>query len=232
MPSEESPKIKYERLQRRLQEEILSKYPNPERKGCPGDAVLKALASRPFDEPMEGDPNWAHVTHCSECYREFLGFRSAITQGNKARKEVFRWGFAGAVVLLALVIFLFVRGAGQNESKRPQNAELAYVPRTINIESMTRSATGGGEKKPFFLGRDREALTIQLPVGSRAGQYEFQLRNGADQAILTKSATANIEHGVTAFQVNADLTGFQPGQYKMEVRQVPYDWEYYPVVIR
>jgi uncharacterized membrane protein len=97
---------------------------------------------------------------------------------------------------------------------------------------MTRSLSGGGEKKPFHLNRDREALTIQLPVGSRAGQYEFQLRNGADQAILTKSATAKIDHGVTAFQVNADLTGFQPGQYKMEVRQVPYDWEYYPVVIR
>ena len=61
MSAEESPKIKYERLQRRLQEEILSKYPNPERKGCPGDAVLKALASRPFDESVEGDPNWEHV---------------------------------------------------------------------------------------------------------------------------------------------------------------------------
>ena len=36
MPPEESPEDKYERLQRRLQEEILSKYPNPERKGCPG----------------------------------------------------------------------------------------------------------------------------------------------------------------------------------------------------
>jgi len=232
MPAEESPKIKYERLQRRLQEEILSKYPNPERKGCPRELVLKALASRPFDESMEGDPNWEHVTHCSECYREFLGFRSAITQRNRSRKEAFRWGFAGAVVLVALVIFLFVRGTGQNESKRPQNAELAYIPRTINIESMTRSATGGGEKKPFFLDRDREALTIQLPVGSKAGTYEFQLRDQADRVIVTKSATAAINDGVTAFLIRVDLSGLQPGQYKMEVRQVPWDWDYYPVVVR
>jgi hypothetical protein len=232
MSSEESPKIKYERLQRRLQEEILSKYPNPERKGCPGEAVLKALAARPFDESIETDPNWQHVTHCSECYREYLGFRSAITQRNKVRKEALRWAFAGAVVLLALAIFLFVRGAGQNGSKRPQNAELAYIPRTINIESMTRSATGGGEKKPFFLGRDREALTIQLAVGSKAGAYEFQLRDQTDRVILTKSATAAINEGVTAFFIRVDLSGFQPGQYKMEVRQVPWDWDYYPVVLR
>ncbi|MGI9071786.1 MAG: hypothetical protein ACR2JB_10855 [Bryobacteraceae bacterium] len=232
MPFEESPKIKYERLQRRLQEEILSNYPNPERKDCPGEAVLKTLASRPVDESMEGDPNWQHVTHCSECYREFLGFQSATTQRNKVRKEALRWGFAGAVVLVALAIFLFVRGAGQNGSKRPQNAELAYSPRTINIESMTRSATGGGEKKPFFLDRDREALTIQLPVGSKAGKYEFQLRDQADRVIVTKSAVAAINGGVTTFLIRVDLSGLHPGQYKMEVRQVPWDWDYYPVVLR
>lgn len=231
MPPDESPKAKYERLQRRFQEEILTKYPNPERKGCPGDAALRRLAARPLTEPVDADPAWQHVTHCSECYEEFLEFQTAIGLNQRIRRESIRRGIAAAALVLALAVLYFDRRF-IFESKRPQNAELAYVPRTIDIESMTRSLSGGGEKKPFYLNRDREALTIQLPVGSRAGQYEFQLRNGADQAILTKSATAEIDHGVTAFQVNADLTGFQPGQYKMEVRQVPYDWEYYPVVIR
>jgi hypothetical protein len=117
-------------------------------------------------------------------------------------------------------------------SKRPQNAELAYNSRTINIESMSRSATGGGEKQAYYFDRDREALTIQLPVGSRAGEYEFQLRTPSDQVILTKSASAKIDHGVTWFLVKIDLTVLQPGQYKMEVRQVPFDWQYYPVVLR
>jgi hypothetical protein len=117
-------------------------------------------------------------------------------------------------------------------SKRPQNAELAYNPRTIVLASMTRSAEGGGKNEPFYFERDREALTIQLPVGSRAGEYEFQLRTPSDQLILTKSATAKIEHGVTSFVVKVDLTALQSGQYKMEVRQVPFDWQYYPVVVR
>jgi uncharacterized membrane protein len=97
---------------------------------------------------------------------------------------------------------------------------------------MTRSVRGSAENVPYYLNRDREALTIQLPIGSKAGEYEFQLRTPADRVILTKSAPASIEGGVTAFMVKIDLSSFQPGQYKMEVRQVPFEWQYYPVVVR
>ncbi len=128
-------------------------------------------------------------------------------------------------------IFL-VQGSRQDGSKRPQNAELAYSPRIISIDSMTRSVKGGGEKKPFYLDRGRQALTVELPVGSRAGTYEFQLRSQTDRAILSESAVATIEHGLTAFRVKVDLSGMRPGPYKMEVRQVPWDWNYYPVVLR
>lgn len=231
MPADESPKAKYERLQRRLQEEVLTKYPNPERKGCPGAAAIRRLAARPLTEPVENDPVWDHVTHCSECYREFLDLQSALNRQRRIRQEAIRWGIAAAVLAMALVV-VFMRRESIFGSKRPQNAELAYTPRTINIESMSRSVTGGGEKQPYYLDRGRDALTVQLPVGSRAGQYEFQLRTPKDQVILTKSATAQIEHGVTKFIVRIDLMSLQPGQYKMEVRQVPFDWQYYPVVVR
>lgn len=231
--ADESPKEKYERLQRRFQEEILSKYPNPERKGCPGEAALRSLAARPLTESIENDPNWQHVTHCSECYREFLALRSAFAQQNRIRRESLRWGIAAAVIALAFALVYINRGPLFGGSKRPQNAELAaYHPRIIDIPSMSRGIGGGGERKPFYLNRDREALTIQLPVGSPAGKYEFQLRNEVDQVILTKSAVATIKNGTTTFRVNVDLSGLQPGRYKMEVRQVPWDWDYYPVVLR
>lgn len=231
MSPDESPKANYERLQRQFQEEILTKYPNLDRKGCPGDAALRNLAARPLNEPVVDDPAWQHVTHCSECYQEFLSIQTALSRERRIRHDSIRWGIAAAAIVLALTV-LFVKGGFIFESKRPQNAELAYRPRTIDIVSMTRSLSSGGEKKPFRLNRDREVLTIQLPVGSRAGQYEFQLRSPADEVILTKSATAKIDQGVTSFQVKADLTGLQRGQYKMEVRQVPYDWEYYPVLVQ
>lgn len=232
MPPEESPQFKYERLQRRLQEEILNKYPNPERKGCPGQTVLKSLAARPLDEPIEIDPNWQHVTHCSECYREFLHFQTVKARQKKVRNEALRWSVAGTIILIALAMYLFTTNSVVPRTKRPQNAELPYNPRIINIASMQRSAVKDEEKKPFFLDRDREALTIQLPVGSRAGTYEFQLRDKNDYAIINKSASATINQGVTAFLVKVDLSGLQPGEYRMEVRQVPWDWNYFPVVLR
>lgn len=231
MPPDESPKAKYERLQRRLQKELLTKYPNPERKGCPGDAAIRRLATRPLTEPVENDPVWEHVTHCSECYREFLDQQSAINRSRRVRRESVRWGIAVAVLGMALLV-VFFRRESIFGSKRPQNAELAYIPRTIDIESMSRSVTGGGEKQPYYLDRSRDAVTVQLPVGSRAGEYEFQLRAPSDQVILTKSARAEIDHGVTSFLVKVDLTSLRPGQYKMEVRQVPFDWQYYPVILR
>jgi hypothetical protein len=229
MSPDESPKIRYEELQRQFQEEILTKYPNPERKGCPGDAALRSLAERPLAEPLENDRVWPHVTHCSECYREFLSFQLAASRRKRIQREAMRWGIA-AVALVIGFILIYLRV--EFISKGPQNAEIAYKPRTVNIESMTRSAAGVGERKPYYLDRDHEALTVQLPIGSRAGEYEFQLRTPSDQVILTRSATATIQQGVTSFQLKIDLRSLQPGQYKMQVRQVPFEWQYYPVVLQ
>ena len=172
MPPDESPKAKYQRLQRRFQEEILTKYPNPERKGCPGSAAIRSLATTPLTESVENDPVWEHVTHCSECYREFLEVQSVATRQRRIRRETIRWGIAAAVLATVMVVVFLTRGSLLG-SKRPQNAELAYNPRTINIESMSRSVNGGGEKQPYYLDRGREALTVQLPVGSKAGEYEI-----------------------------------------------------------
>jgi len=57
-----------------IQEGILEAYPNPERKGCAGEDEILRLADRSarFDDTIESDPHWQHVTHCSPCYRQYL----------------------------------------------------------------------------------------------------------------------------------------------------------------
>src|SRR3954453_9340188 len=106
MPSEESPEAKFDRLKKQLQDSILRDYPNPERKGCPGDAVLRELAARPLDRPVEDDRHWQHITHCSECYREFLAFNNEVRQVAKVRKVRRVWAFAGAAVALMVAVLV------------------------------------------------------------------------------------------------------------------------------
>jgi hypothetical protein len=229
MPPEESPEAKFDRLKKLLQDSILRDYPNPERKGCPGGVIVQELAERPLDQSIEDDPHWNHITHCSECYREFLVFNEASRRRARTRKAVVGWGLALGAAVIAIAALLGVRQS-TIFPKRPQNAELVYAKRTIVIPSMERSGNVD-EEKPLFLERLPLELTIQLPVGSRAGTYELQLKRD-DRTVLLTGGNAEINHGITAFTVRKDLSSVEPGRYSMEVRQVPHDWNLYPVVIR
>jgi len=229
MPPEESPEARFDRLKKQLQDSILRDYPNPERKGCPGDAVLKELAERPLDESVERDPHWHHITHCSECYREFLDLNNAYRDRVKARRVRARWG-VGAIAAVVVLAAIFGWTRSSFGPARPQNAEIAYVKKTVDIPSFTRSADGG-EPKPIMLDRQPLELTVQLPVGSKAGQYELQLKK-TDATVLSASAEAQLVNGTTAFTVKVNLSGFSEGDYSINVRQVPFDWNYYPVMLR
>jgi hypothetical protein len=230
MPAEELPEAKFDRLKKQLQDSILRDYPNPTRKGCPEGAVLNELAARPLDETIEDDPHWHHVTHCSECYRQFLAINTEFRRQAKARRARERWRLAIATaVVIAIGVFFAIRQS-TFFSPRPQNAELAYSKQVVDIPSMLRSVDGG-VTKPIILERKRVELTIQLPIGSKAGAYEFQLRSG-DQPVISTSAEATIRSGTTTFIVKLDLSKLETGTYSMYVRRVPWDWTYYPVEIR
>ena len=80
-----------------IEELLLTAYPNPERKGCPGREVLESLANQQRDE---SDPNWYHIWHCSPCFAEFKALRDARWERERAearrRKHVLWIGAAAA----------------------------------------------------------------------------------------------------------------------------------------
>jgi hypothetical protein len=94
---------------------------------------------------------------------------------------------------------------------------------------MSRSIDGGATK-PIILERKPVELTIQLPVGSKVGAYEFQLRSEG-QPVISTSSPAGIRAGSTTFTVKLNLSRLTPGIYSMYVRQVHWDWNYFPVEI-
>jgi hypothetical protein len=66
-----SPKEKYRRVQNDIQRGILRGYPKPERRSCPGDAVVRNLAANPGSITSEDETDeqgaWYHIMHCSPC---------------------------------------------------------------------------------------------------------------------------------------------------------------------
>ena len=232
MARHESPDSQFDRIKRQLQDTILKDYPNPERKGCPGGLVLRELAARPLDDSLEQDPRWRHITHCSECYREFLGFRAELKQRAKARGA--KIGMAAAVGAVLIAAGTFVAIQESTRLNRPQNAELVFRQRLVDLQgrAVTRSEEGKEETKPIVLRREPEALTIRLPFGSREGAYEVQIAKSADQPLLSAGGEAKVENGTTALTAKMDLSKFEPGNYFICVRRLPWDWTCYPVVIR
>lgn len=229
MAPEESPKAKYDRLKRQLQDSILSDYPNPDRKGCPGDVIIRSLAERASDEKVENDAHWHHLTHCSECYREFLDLRRRLKNTAEKRTPLVLWG---AITALALIVgfSLWYSHKIPTEPQRPQNAELVFSKLTIDIPTMTRSEVARANA-PINLQPRPTELTVNLPVGSKPGRYEFRLLKG-DQQILAADQVAAISKGVTALTLRIDISKIPPGSYSMSVRQPPWDWSYVPVVVR
>jgi hypothetical protein len=231
---DESPRSHFDRLKKQLQDSILRDYPNPERRGCPGNAPLQALARRPLDDSLEGDPNWLHVTHCSECYREFLDFRAGMKRRRKAQKVGMGLALAAAVIAVATIGILASRRATTPPSELPQRAQQTYRPRIVDLQgrSMTRSDKASEETKPILLGREPEELTIRLPFGSKAGTYEVQLLKAADRPLLSVTREAKLESGVTALMIRVDFSEYEPGRYFLGLRQIPWDWTYYPALIQ
>jgi aminoglycoside phosphotransferase len=75
---------------------VMTQFPNPERRGCPGATVLRSIATKRISMR---DPAITHVGACSPCFRELTAMRGTIF-----RRKVL-W-LVGAVIAVAIVAVL------------------------------------------------------------------------------------------------------------------------------
>ena len=80
---------------------VMTQFPNPERKGCPGATVLRAIATKRISMR---DPAITHVGACSPCFRELTAMRRAIF----SRKVLWIAGAIVSVAVLAVLIRHFI----------------------------------------------------------------------------------------------------------------------------
>src|ERR671926_521119 len=111
----EAPEEKFEQISRAVQESILRNYPNPERRGCPGDEVVRSVAAR---NELKADDVWEHITHCSPCYAEFLAYKDEFRKKRQYEVRIRRRtliGLAATAAVAVPVIVVTRRGDSSGE---------------------------------------------------------------------------------------------------------------------
>jgi hypothetical protein len=88
-----------------LRQGLATEFPNPERIGCPGNALLKGIAQGKVSL-TEAEPWLDHLGSCSPCFQEFKEFRR---QSAIQRRRVLTWVATAAVLLFAVGGWLWVR---------------------------------------------------------------------------------------------------------------------------
>src|SRR2546427_3284837 len=244
---------------RALQSVVLTHFPNPERRDCPGTSVLRAIATKNISMR---DPAIEHVGRCSPCFAELTEMRRDLQR----RKLLWATGTAAAaVVLLALLVGYFAlprlnkpaqeeatqRGPSDLRKSTVQSGEPTSaagtaskipVPQpkysTVLVDLRNASATRTIEPSPststppIEIPRGLLALTIEFPIGSAAGPYEMEIRKPNQPPLRVAKGEAKIEDGITKLIINIDTSSIQPGEYEFGWRPVDFTWRHHPILIR
>ena len=242
-----------------LKEYLLTAFPNPERKGCPNEETLKALAERRLGL---SDPALVHITSCSECYSEYLNYRldwkEDFGEGVKARSpalrsgpvsvptlpvtagsrpKVFPWAVAAGLAV-ALGAGLLFKG---HHAPAPAGALMASSsgqPISANMDLFNAvTVRGGGDDTPTRLEQvslpsSVVHLTVTLPRFSESGAYSILVaKDRAGRNIVAQGLGNAVEaDGKVGLVITLDLRKTPPGMYFLAtVRGADNGTYYYPL---
>lgn len=212
------------RVLKGLQKATLRDFPNPERVGCPGAAVIERLANRRLSHTHEAVQ---HITHCSPCYAEFLGIRRHI----RRRRFLNVTAIAACLLVAAGITTYFLLN-----SIRPQwlpfQAQVADATLDLRPYSALRGAGQNPESlPPLRLPPERVHIVLQLPVGADEGPYRLHITNSLGHVVLDTQVSASLKDHVVTAESTFDLRHFPSGRYELALQTGQDGWHTYPLVI-
>jgi hypothetical protein len=202
-----------------LRQGLATEFPNPERIGCPGNALLKGIAQGKVSLTI-AEPWLEHLGSCSPCFQEFKEFRR---QSAIQRRHVLTWVATAAVLLFALGGWLWVRARHSVEGT--DTAVLDLRERSV---ARGQSPAESG-LAPLQISRAAKHLVLYLPIGSKEGPYDFGLLRETGDAILRATGIAELHDHNTVLRVDVDLSSIRAGTYSLGVRQPSLEWTRYPI---
>lgn len=199
---------------------LLKEFPNPERSGCPGPDVLKRIASRTM--PLAESEKWLdHLTSCSPCYRDFVRLQAAYRQ--RRARMIFAVA-ASVLIVVGLATWAMLR--------RHNNEQIARAVVDLRDRSMARGTEPPPTEPPLEIPRNVSHLDIYLPLGSSDGPYDIRITSPNGKPLVSRSAGAKLDSGITSLEVNMNLSSANPGLYLFQLRKPGSDWNSYSLRIR
>lgn len=200
-----------------LRQRLTTEFPNPERIGCPGNGLLQGIAQKKVSL-TEAEPWLEHLSSCSPCYQEFREFRR---QWVRQRRRLEAWVSVAAILFFALAGWLWVR----------TRIALPMVD-TAKLDLRDRSPVRGIETEPalppLIIPRSVKHLVLDLPIGSREGNYDVALLNDAGDEVVRTAGKAQLENHSVILRVEIDLGTVQRGSYSLGIRQRGLEWTLVP----
>jgi len=132
---------------------------------------------------------------------------------------------AAAVLLIVIGGFVLLR------SRPPVQTA------TVTVDLRERSVARGenppeNNQSPIELSRQAKHLVLDLPVGSKEGNYELAVLGRSGEEIRSATGVAQLEHHTIVLNADIDLAGVAPGSYLLGVRQPGLEWSRYPARLK
>jgi hypothetical protein len=202
-----------------LRQGLATEFPNSERIGCPGKALLKGVAQGKVSL-TEAEPWLDHLGSCSPCFQEFTEFRKQVV---RERRWIQVWLAAAAILFFAVGGWLWVR------SRAAMGATDIAVLDLRNRSVVRGEDQSGTGQPPLEIRRTAGRMVLDLPIGSKEGPYDVSLLTETGDRIVSATSTARLRSGITILQVDVDLSTVRPGAYSLGVRQPNLGWTRYPI---
>ena len=230
----------------KLQEHVLERYPNPERKGCIDHATLKTWVYSPQELDL-ADPKYLHVLKCAECTRELMELRKSrnaargkvgVPKTLQTAKQHANWRWAGIAAVLIFCLAIGGLAYWRIHSATSASQMIPATPVAETIDLSQAGTTRGGETstvQPVVLPRRVVTAHILLPYFSPGGKYVVSVAMDKDGSPAKAEAmgTANVNGFHADLSVTLDLSNLPQGTYYLatthESDRASY---YYPLTVR
>lgn len=210
-------------------------FPNPERKGCPSDRILRLLARN----PTQGDPSITdHVTCCSPCFNAYMVHlarvkaEAAEAQRVRLHTSIRRsLSFATIAVVLVTAYAFFSRGHNSRtaspvketppssplvDNRPPTTAAYASVVVDLSDASPQRGARKDRLLTQVIPSSALVDLNVLLPLGSEERVYSVKL-SSKRHVVWSGSAEAHPTKGQMSIRIHADFSHVPTGNYDLVV---------------